>query len=105
MTPSRARRNCALLLRARPAGFGSPAILRIGCRLGGPPRKSSACPWERLHSLFGAVRHREQKKRITNMRDRTTLTGYLGKDAVLRTARNQTPFSVLPLGTHRFWKE
>ena len=39
------------------------------------------------------------------MQNRATLTGYLGKDAVLRTTRNQTPFTVFSLATHRFWKE
>lgn len=39
------------------------------------------------------------------MQNRATLTGYLGKDAVLRTTRNQTPFTVLSLATHRTWKD
>jgi single-strand DNA-binding protein len=39
------------------------------------------------------------------MQNRATLTGYLGQDAVLRTARNQTPFTVLSLATHRTWKD
>jgi single-strand DNA-binding protein len=38
------------------------------------------------------------------MQNRATLTGYIGKDAVLRTTRNQTPFTVLSLATHRTWK-
>jgi single-strand DNA-binding protein len=40
-----------------------------------------------------------------NMQNRATLTGYLGKHAVLRTTRNQTPFVVLSLATHRSWKD
>ena len=39
------------------------------------------------------------------MQNRATLTGYVGKDAVLRTTRNQTPFVVLSLATHRNWKD
>jgi single-strand DNA-binding protein len=39
------------------------------------------------------------------MQNRATLTGYIGKDAVLRTTRNQTPFTVLSLATHRTWKD
>jgi len=39
------------------------------------------------------------------MQNRATLTGYLGQDAVLRTASNQTPFTVLSLATHRIWKD
>ena len=39
------------------------------------------------------------------MQNRATLTGYIGKDAILRTTRNQTPFTVLSLATHRSWKD
>jgi hypothetical protein len=39
------------------------------------------------------------------VQNRATLTGYLGQDAVLRAARNQTPFTVLSLATHRTWKD
>lgn len=39
------------------------------------------------------------------MQNRATLTGYIGRDAVLRTTRNQTPFTVLSLATHRTWKD
>ena len=39
------------------------------------------------------------------MQNRATLIGYLGKDAVLRITRNQTPFTVLSLATRRFWKD
>ncbi len=35
------------------------------------------------------------------MQNRATLTGYLGQNAILRTASNQTPFTVLSLATHR----
>lgn len=38
------------------------------------------------------------------MQNRAPLTGYIGKDAILRTTRNQTPFTVLSLATHRSWK-
>lgn len=36
------------------------------------------------------------------MQNRATLTGYLGKDPVLGTTCNQTPFAVLSLATPRF---
>lgn len=39
------------------------------------------------------------------MQNRATLTGYLGKNAVVGTTRNQTPFVVLSLATHRIWKD
>jgi len=39
------------------------------------------------------------------MQNRATLTGYLGQDAILRTASNQTPYTVLSLATHRIWKD
>ncbi len=39
------------------------------------------------------------------MQNRATLTGYLGKDAVLGTTRNQTPFVTFSLATHRVWKD
>lgn len=39
------------------------------------------------------------------MQNRATLTGYLGKDAVLGTTRKHTPFTVLSLATHRIWKD
>jgi len=39
------------------------------------------------------------------MQNQVTLTGYLGKDAVLRTTRNQVPFATLSLATHRSWKD
>ena len=39
------------------------------------------------------------------MKNRATLTGYLGKDAVLGTTRNQTPFVTFSLATHRIWKD
>jgi single-strand DNA-binding protein len=51
------------------------------------------------------VRPREQKRSNTTCKIEPTLTGYLGKDAVLGTTRNQTPFAVLSLATHRTWKD
>jgi len=39
------------------------------------------------------------------MQNRATLTGYLGQDAVVRTTRNQTPFALFSLATHRRWKD
>jgi len=39
------------------------------------------------------------------MQNRATLTGYLGRDAVLGTTRNQTPFVTFSLATHRVWKD
>jgi single-strand DNA-binding protein len=39
------------------------------------------------------------------MQNQVTLTGYLGKDAVLRTTRKQIPFTILSLATHRSWKD
>ena len=39
------------------------------------------------------------------MTNRATLTGYLGKHAVLGTTSKQTPFTVFSLATHRNWKD
>jgi single-strand DNA-binding protein len=39
------------------------------------------------------------------MTNRATLTGYLGKHAVLGTTRHQTPFALFSLATHRTWKD
>jgi hypothetical protein len=39
------------------------------------------------------------------MQNQATLTGYLGKDGVLRTTRKRTPFAVFSLATHRSWKD
>lgn len=37
--------------------------------------------------------------------NRATLIGFLGKDAEVRTTRNETPFTVLSLATKRSWKD
>jgi len=50
-------------------------------------------------------RHREQKTENHIMQNRATLTGYLGQNAILRTASNQTLYTVLSLATHRIWKD
>ena len=37
--------------------------------------------------------------------NRATLIGFLGKDAEIRTTKNETPFTVLSLATKRSWKD
>ena len=37
--------------------------------------------------------------------NRATLIGFLGKDAEVRTTKNETPFTVLSLATKRSWKD
>ena len=39
------------------------------------------------------------------MQNRAILTGYLGQDALSGITRNQTPYAVLSLATHRYWKD
>jgi single-strand DNA-binding protein len=37
--------------------------------------------------------------------NRATLIGFLGKDAEVKTTRNNAPFTVLSLATTRYWKD
>ena len=95
-----------------PPGRDSALRVRSLSRTGitpGPPKKALGSPllsWERLRSLSGAPRDsREQKKENAKCINRATLIGFLGKDAEVKTTRNNASFTVLSLATTRSWKD
>jgi hypothetical protein len=70
-----------------------------------PPKKQRLSLGAAALALGCPVRHRSRRGSSPICKIKLLSPDYLGKDAVLRTTRKQTPFAVFSLATHRSWKD